>query len=118
MNIAFNFKTQLVSFLDELIEQFPSRSDFIIMRIFVKDQINIHDILDQFVKDVLPMSTLIKDRDEKFFETTEIVCYPKKPKFFRDFWFSDFLDKDDRDTIWRWMDVFVLLAQRYEKNKK
>ena len=117
MNVALKFKEQLVSFLDELIDQFPFQTEFIIMRIFIKDQINIHDILTQFIKDVLPLRELIKERDEKFFLSTDIVCYPKKPKFFRDFWFSDLLDKDDKETIWRWMDVFVLLAQNYNKKK-
>ena len=106
------FKTQLVAFLDDLIEQFPMQSEFIVMRIFVKDKIPIKTLIDQFIKDVLPHVELIKNRDESFFKIAELIGYPNKPNFFKDFWFSDLLDKNDKEIIWKWIDVFVILAKK------
>ncbi len=111
------FKKQLVSFLDELIEQFPSQAEFIIMRIFVKDKIPIKTLIDQFISDVLPHEELIKHRDNELFKVTQLIGYPNKPKFFHDFWFSDLLDDDDKKIIWKWIDVFVILAKNI-KNKR
>ena len=114
-NILGTFKTQLVSFIDELIEQFPQYSDFIIMRIFINDQTSIKSIIKRFIRDVLPLTELIKNRNDKFFSETDIICYPKKPYFFKDFWFSNVLNNDDKKVIWKWIDVFVLLAQKYNQ---
>lgn len=106
------FKKQLVAFLDDLIEQFPMQSEFIIMRIFVKDKIPIKTLIDQFVADVLPHVDLIKIRDDSFFKNSQLIGYPNKPTFFHDFWFSELLDKDDKEIIWKWIDVFVILANK------
>ena len=113
-NILSAFKKQLVAFIDELIEQFPECVDFIIMRIFINDQSSIKNIIKLFIKDILPLKELIQNRDDNFFLKTEFICYPKKPDFFKDFWFSNLLDNEDKKIIWKWMDVFVLLAQKYK----
>ena len=114
-NILSTFKTQLVLFIDELIGQFPECPDFIIMRIFINDQTSIKSIINRFIRDILPLTNLIKNRNDRFFSETEIICYPKKPYFFKEFWFSNSLSTDDKEVIWRWIDVFVLLAQKYNK---
>ena len=111
-----NFKDQMVIFLDELIEQFPTEPIFIFLRIFVKDKIPIKILVDQFITDVLPHENLIKNRDELFFTNTQLIGYPNKPKFFHDFWFSDYLDKNDKEIIWKWIDVFVILAKKIQQS--
>ena len=45
--LIIEFRDQLIKFLDELIDQFPSESQFIIIRILVKDQILIEDVVFQ-----------------------------------------------------------------------
>ena len=60
--LLVQFKGQLIYFIDELIEQFPEESDFIIMRILIKDQMNIEDIIEKFIADILPNKQDIKDR--------------------------------------------------------
>ena len=85
------FKTQLVAFLDDLIEQFPMQSEFIVMRIFVKDKIPISTLINQFITDVLPHVNLIKNRDDSFFKNTQLIGYPNKPKFFQNFQMVIFL---------------------------
>ena len=35
---------------------------------------------------------------------------------FRGIWQSN-LDRDDRNTIWKWFESFVLLAEKYKKEK-
>jgi len=86
------------------------------MRIFVKDKIPIKILVDKFVKDVLPHEDLIKNRDESLFKLAELIDYPNKPKFFHDFWFSNLLDTDDKEIIWKWIDVFIILAKKIKQS--
>ena len=65
--LIIEFRDQLIKFLDELIDQFPSESQFIIIRILVKDQILIEDVLGQFIKDILPEKNNIKNRKDCVF---------------------------------------------------
>ena len=54
IKLLLQFRDQMIRFLDELIEQFPSESQFIIIRIFFKDKIPVEDIIGNFIKQVLP----------------------------------------------------------------
>ena len=96
------FREQLVNFLDEIIEQFPMESDFVLIRMFIKDQIPVH----------------VKNRDESFFLDNQILYTGgninlEKIDHFKKLWKSDLLDKDDRDTIWKWMDCFIKISNNY-----
>ena len=55
IEILKQFKNSLISFLDELIVQFPLEGDIVIFRIFVKDQIIISNIMNYFVQKILPL---------------------------------------------------------------
>jgi len=112
------FKTQLVTFLDELIDQFPNEGDLILIRIFIKDQIPMADVLGRYQRDILPYEHKVKNRDEKFFLEHELL-YAKTPigsekvNHFKELWTKNIIDKNDKDTVWRWMDVFNLIARKY-----
>lgn len=114
------FRTQLVAFLDELIEQFPAEGDFVIIRIFIKDQIPMADVIGRFIRDLLPLKSQIKERDEKFFLQNTLLytgtIASDKVNHFKRLWLSKQLDDKDREIIWQWMDAFVGIADRYYKN--
>lgn len=48
------FRAHLIQFLDELIEQFPHEPNFVIMRIFIKDQVPVSSVIGRFIRDILP----------------------------------------------------------------
>lgn len=118
MKILSEFRSNLVSFLDELIEQFPHEGDLVIVRIFICDQIPITDIMATFVKKVLPLKDMVKQRNAAFFLENDVLFEKlsnTKVSYFKQLWSSDKLDDDDRDTIWRWFDLFIRLADSYQK---
>jgi hypothetical protein len=39
----------------------------------------------------------------------------EKVNHFKDLWLSDKLDDNDRDIIWKWMDLFISIADKYYK---
>ena len=110
--ILVQFKTQLIKFIDELIDQFPEQSDFVIMRILIKDQMNIEDIMKKFINDVLPMKKDIKERNDSFFIKNNFI-ETSNGSLFKILWESENLDKDDRIIIWKWIDLFVIIGKKY-----
>lgn len=74
LQVLAEFKNGLISFFDELVDQFPYEGDLIMFRIFLKDQIPIEDVMIIFVnniyKDDGKLKKMIKDRNELFFLKT------------------------------------------------
>ena len=112
------FRNQLVNFLDELIEQFPMEGDFVLIRMFIKDQVPVTDILGRFIQDLLPLHDVVKKRNEQFFLENTILytgAHVKSDKVdhFKELWKSKNLDDGDRNIIWEWMDLFMKIAGSY-----
>ena len=120
LNLMKEFRQQLVNFLDEIIEQFPYEGDFVLIRMFIKDQIPVTDILGRFIRDLLPLKDVVKKRDESFFLNNTILYTggkigTDKIDHFKNLWLSDKMDSSDRDIIWQWMNLFVDIADSYYK---
>ena len=58
--ILIQFKNSLVSFIDELIEAFPQEPDLIILRIFLKDQVPVQDVMNKFIHTIKMINKLKK----------------------------------------------------------
>ena len=119
IQILTDFKNNLVNFFDELIEQFPEEGDLVVIRIFLNDQIPIVEIMNTFIVKILPLSDMIKKRDENFFINNNVLfekLEKNKVNHFKKLWRSDKLDAQDRQVIWRWYDCFLSLAEKYQKS--
>lgn len=122
-DILQEFKNQLVSFFDELINQFPSEGDFVVIRLFISNQIPIRDVMNNFNyqlnKENKLFKTMIKNRDENFFLDNNLfnltVGNQNKVSYFKKLWRSGVLDDDDKAVMWRWVDSFVYLTDKYTK---
>ena len=123
--ILIQFKNSLVSFMDELIDSFPQEPDLIIFRIFLKDQIPIEDVMSKFIYSINKNDGLtkknIKDRNDDVFLKNEIfdnfIKSKAKTFTFQKLWQSENLDDEEKKTVWRWIDSFVILSERYTKIK-
>jgi hypothetical protein len=116
--ILEEFRNQLVNFLDELIEQFPMEADFVLIRMFIKDQVPVTDILGRFIQDLLPLRSVVENRNEQFFLENTILYTGAQVKVdkvdhFKELWKSKNLDDMDRKVIWEWMDLFMKIAGSY-----
>ncbi len=123
IQILTEFKNGLITFFDELIEQFPCEGDLVMIRIFLKDQINITDVINIFTnvinKDDQKLKKMIKERNENFFLENNIFESFSKNKVlhFKKLWRSGALDADDKKVVWKWIDSFVFLSDKYNKLK-
>jgi len=121
--ILIQFKNSLISFVDELIEQFPQEPDLIILRIFLKDQIPIEDVMNKFIytinKNDRELKKYIADRNEFVFLESDVFDGIAKSKSinFKKLWRSGNLDKEEKETVWKWIDSFVKLSDLYNKAK-
>lgn len=112
------FKDMIVNFIDELIVQFPNEPDLIIGRIYIKDKIEDEKLINKFILHIIPLKDLIKNRDESFLRNmpnSTNIYYEQKFNHFKTLWKSTVLDDDDKEIIWKWVDSFILLAEKYQK---
>ena len=130
IHVLKEFKNNLISFFDELIDQFPDIGELVMIRIFLKDQVIIKDVIEsvsyQINKNDQMIRKIIRDRNEEFFLQENnffdslYVSSKKKDKVlkFQTIWRSNSLDKEDKETIWKWIDSFVFLTDKYNKMKE
>jgi hypothetical protein len=128
LEVMKEFQETVKDFLGELVEQFPNETDFIIMRIFLIEQIPIEFLITQFSKYVLPHREKIKKREEKFFLTEKGLfgIYEKEGKsnksdrilHFKKLWNSGYLDDDDKEMMFRWFDKFLSIIDKYNNLKE
>jgi hypothetical protein len=124
LELLTHLKTHLVSFLDELIESFPSEPDFVIFRIFIKDQIPIEEIMKYITLKLCPLQDMIKARNEEFILNHNVLFEKfdekksSKVNYFKRLWTSGNLTKDDKEALWRWLALFVRIGNKYLDLKK
>ena len=119
--VLIEFKKQLVIFFDELIAQFPSEGDFVIIRIFIDNQIPIIDAMNVFNhkinKNDMQLRKMVKERNDHFFLEHNIFDQLNKSKVnhMKKLWRSGQLEDDDKRIIWQWVDTFIFLGDKYTK---
>jgi hypothetical protein len=117
--ILNEFKKGLISFFDELIEQFPEQGDLVVIRILLKDQLPVTQIMNYFISNVLPEKQMVKERNQKFFTESNALfglLGNDRANNLKNIWKSPKLDKDDRDVMWKWIDTFIMMVEKYQKN--
>lgn len=124
IELLTQLRTQLVNFLDELIETFPNEPDFVIFRIFVKDQIPVIEIMNYITLKLCPLNDMVKARNEDFFLKQNILFEKFDEKktstvnHFKNLWQSNMLDKENKEIIWKWFESFIYLGNKYTAIKK
>ena len=124
LQILSEFKTQITTFFDELIAQFPQEGDLVVMRLFISTQLPIEDTLNKFIYEITTNNgekrQAVKERNELFFlkcETTNETSEKYKLSHFKKLWRSGQLDDEDKRVIWQWIDTFIFLADKYVNSK-
>jgi hypothetical protein len=119
IQVLTEFKNNLVQFFDALIDLFPHESDFVLLRILIKDQVPVQEVMNVFITNLLPYKQAIKARDEKVLLSLsflpEGVDKNKVGGTLKRIWLNRDLDDDNRAVIWQWMNIFVMLVERYQK---
>lgn len=113
------FKNQFIQFMDELIAQFPDKTDLLVGRIFIDSQVAPSKLISYAISDVLPHSNKIKNQDEKYFLNSSNIFSSLPGNTVLDFkqvWNSSRLDDEDRDIIWAWFNSLVNICEKYQQS--
>lgn len=119
--VLTEFKTQLILFFDELITQFPTEGDLVVIRLFFSNQIPTQNIINIFNQKIntndQELRKMVKERNDLFFLEHNIFDSLGKEKVihFKKLWRSERLDKEDKEVIWKWIDAFIYLGDKYAK---
>ena len=127
--LQVKFKNNMLKFIDELIELCPNKGEFFILKVFVRDNVPLPEIIERFVNIVLPYNQQIKEKDQNFFLTTtalydsitgfEYMRENDNGKMLiestRQLWSEQF-DEDDKNACWKWLNLFIILAKKYKDN--
>jgi hypothetical protein len=121
IKILIIFKNQVLAFCDELIEQFPAEADFVVLRLFIDGRIPIKNAMEGFNKNINrddnKLRLMIKERNEQFFINENPFTFLSTEKISRlsKLWTDGDMDQDDKDVIWKWIDSFVTIGDKYTK---
>jgi len=120
MEVLKEFKSQLIIFFDELIESFPMEGDLVVARLFIANQVPIVDLMNDFNhhinKNEGRLRKMIKERREDFFlKETLFTRHKENLDHFKKLWRSTTMDNEDKDIIWKWVDTFIFLGDKYSK---
>lgn len=118
------FKTQLTSFFDELIAQFPNEGDLVVMRLYIATQMDIQEAINSFIYQLNTKEGETRDAINKRNES-HFLLYNINPdtnqkyrlSHFKKLWMSGKLDTEDKTIIWKWIDTFIFLTEKYTKVK-
>lgn len=130
--ILTQFQNSLTAFFDEMIELFPREADFIKIRIYLKDQVDIHEAMDVFTYNLNrfdssgdnnnnTLKNMIKERDDRsIMDCVFLTEYFSRDKinYYKKFWNSPSqFPAEDKKMIWKWLDSFVGISDKYNKLK-
>jgi hypothetical protein len=89
------------------------------VRILINDQLPTTEVINHFIKEILPHKDIIKARDERIFTEMNVLYFglqQTQTNGIRKIWKSGKLDKEDRQVIWKWFDSFIYLVEKYQKS--
>lgn len=114
MKVLEIFCSNIISFLDELLEQFPNETELYLARHLLKDQLDPKIVVTTFIREILPYKEAVQKRDDDVFVNGKItILQGGSSNHFKKLWKS--LGESDRQTIWEWFDLFIDLSEKYQK---
>ena len=122
--ILLQFHNSIVTFFDEMIELFPKEEDFIRVRIYLKDQVSVQTVMDEFTyiinRDNMTLKNLIRDRNISGIMDNAVVTdnlNRDKIYHYKKLWYSPGVYNEDKKIIWKWLDSFIGISDKYNKCK-
>lgn len=116
------FSSNVIKCLDNLIEVFvegKERESLIAFRVGF-ELISVEDAMILFAKRIIPLAQAVLARSDTFFLDPKKSFKLKVGDFELDWktlWKSRYLNQEDRSNIWKFMKLFLGLAEMYKENE-
>jgi hypothetical protein len=104
-------------FLDDVTNAVPEETDLLILQALIKS-VPPQLVMQNFMEFVYPLREKIRNKDESFFLNNENIfgdIEKSKINHFKHIWKSDKLTTEDRNCIWKWFSVFILVCEKVKK---
>lgn len=116
------FKTQLINFLQALIEMFPEKIELNMLQFMLKEFGKPESIINKFInaleKNNEDHRHKIYSRNDAFLIETDLFdSITEATVDFKELWLSDVMDKENKDIVWSWIDMFLSIADKYKTLK-
>lgn len=117
-DILNNLKSSLKDFLDQIIDvlHISQTADLVLARVLIDTPGVIDAVAEYIVLKLLPLKDMVRKRDELFFLENNILFESlnanDKVNHFKNIW-ENYLDDDNKQTVWKWFDKFLLLGVKY-----
>jgi hypothetical protein len=118
--ILQQLKDQVLNLLDDLISICPKESDILFVRLYFENSMDSQELMDGFIKWVLPWKKQILSNDETFFTQNDHIFGPipaNKIGHFKTKFLDGTFDKSDKKVIFSYFVVFISLIEQYNKLK-
>jgi hypothetical protein len=107
-------------FLDDITSVVPEETDLLLLQALIKSvsQVSPGLIMQNFMEFVYPLREKIQNKDESFFLNNENIfgdIEKSKVNHFKHIWQSNKLTPEDREMIWKWFSVFILVCEKEKK---
>ena len=110
---------QSLNLLDDLITICPNEGDILLVRLFF-EQVDPQVLMDGFIKWVYPWKGYILEHNEAYFEENDHIFGPlpaDKVAYFKEKYQDGTFQKEDKESIWSYFEVFIKLVEQYNKVK-
>ena len=119
INYELELKKQKIKFFDELIEQFPCEPNFVLVRIWIQDQLPESEYMKRFTNQLYPHKECVESKNPELFKIFDKMMSkgwksstPVFQKIYED------SDEDDRNVLWQWINLFLKIVENHIKSTK
>jgi hypothetical protein len=107
---VLDFNTHLKMFVDQMASRFPERDEMALCKMYVGSQLSSRLMADNFRSKVVRYRGMCYDRDEEFLDKVSAAFAHNIKLGLHDMWGQ--IDEDERESIWAWLDVLVMDAEK------
>lgn len=116
-DILLVFKSNIMSFVDELITQFPDDPELVMLKLFLENHVDMSILLKGFKKyfAIEQNRIMFENRNENFFLEHNPFYKLSSNQFtkIKTIWLSPKITADDKEVIWQWFELFKKISDKF-----
>jgi len=116
-DILLVFKSNIMSFVDELITQFPDDPELVMLKLFLENHVDMSILLTGFKKyfAIEQNRIMFENRNENFFLEHNPFYKLSSNQFtkIKTIWLSPKITADDKEVIWQWFELFKKISDKF-----
>tara|TARA_B100000073_G_C23696443_1_gene558548 strand:+ start:882 stop:1358 length:477 start_codon:yes stop_codon:yes gene_type:complete len=121
IQLLSKFKNALSKFVGTIIKKFPEEQEFILVKTFIDKHMPMEELMGRFICQILIDRRNIERRYDGFFKKHDNMngrdgCMGVNNDIYKrikSIYLSEHVDDNDRESCWKWFDLFVKIVDQY-----